>query len=90
MLHRDLALSKEDDLEAYPLARVYKWRSPKRDTGGILFLLPPASGRRGGRNDARHRVQCRRARVDAINPDDLHPIAKEAAMKMQESQMRRP
>ncbi len=89
MLRQDSALSREDDLEAYPLARVYKWRCPKRDTGGILFLLPPPANRRGGRG-GKHVVQCRRARVDAIAPDDLHPLAKEAAMKIQEAQMRRP
>lgn len=58
------------NLEDYPLAKVYGWRLPQRDTGGILYIYPPIDidGRKGPGKLERHRF-------DAINPEDLHPAA---------------
>jgi len=33
--------SVDQHLEKYLLARYYRWKQPKRDTGGALFLYPP-------------------------------------------------
>ncbi len=71
---------KGEQLESYPLARVYKWRLPKADTGGILYLFPPMPNRAGRKGvDGTNKHAAIRERLESIHPDDLSIMAREAA-----------
>jgi len=60
-------------LEGFPLAEVYEWRYPKKDTGGALFLYPPKKGKvrphRHGKDVFFQSLHIER--VESLNPDDV-------------------
>jgi hypothetical protein len=62
-----------ENLELYPLAKAYRWKEPKHDTGGIFYLYPPvvSAVRRHYRGMDYDFHRMKRARIDGLNPDEV-------------------
>lgn len=73
---------RKSPLKDYPLAVQYGWGEPKSTLGGSLYLYPPSSSTydKNGFN----KTFLNRHALEAIDPRDLTPLARQGAIRYTE------
>ena len=73
MADAEKSTAKKPNLEEFPLAKISRWRYPKGDAGGVLFLYPPQNPPVNGF------ITTFRHRFESVHPEDYLDDAREGA-----------